>query len=85
MLYLTEAERARAEELGLTPAEMRIAKATRIPPERYAFHKEQIAAEEEASQAQEEDLAAYMAERLQYAYRRPGGKPPWPEEPPPTD
>jgi hypothetical protein len=71
IVILTDADKAQAKELGLTHEEMRIAKATRIPPERYAFHKRELQAGRDADQAKMEEFAAAVTDQLQYAVRRP--------------
>jgi hypothetical protein len=81
---LTDADKEIAKELGLTHAEMRIAKATRIPPERYAYHKAEIEAGRVAGQERGKALSDVMLER---AGRWPEGRGrrPFPKDPPPED
>lgn len=62
-MILTDADKALAKELGLTLEEMRIAKAVRISPERYAFRKAEIQAGRGAKQAHDEQFGTAMVER----------------------
>jgi hypothetical protein len=73
LILLTEEDKTTAKTLGLTLEEMRIAKAVRIPPERYAYHKAAIQAGRDADQAKMEEFAAAVTDQLQYAVQRPGG------------
>ena len=57
--------------LGLTLDELRFAKATHIPAERYAFHKRELQAGRNAENAQMEAFGAAITDHLRYAVRRP--------------
>lgn len=74
-MILTEAEKAQATELGLSQQEMRLAKATRIAPERYAEVKAEIEAEQEALQAQLTAFGDAILERARYAPPGRGQRP----------
>jgi len=72
MIQLTEAERLRADELGLTASEFRIAKSTRIDPITYARRKLEIAAERSAESAMLDQFGAALTDHLQFAVRGRG-------------
>jgi hypothetical protein len=69
---LTDEDKALAKTLGLTLEEVRIAKATRIPLERYAFHKRELQAGRDADDAMMERFSGAVGEGLEHAYR--GGR-----------
>ena len=71
-MILTEADKAQAKTLGLTLDELRFAKATHIPAERYAFHKRAIQAGRDAESALMEEFTEAATEGLTTAYHRPG-------------
>ena len=77
-MILTDEDKATAKALGLTLDELRFAKATHIPAERYAFHKRAIQAGRDAESALMEEFTEAATEGLSTAYRRPGevGLPP---------
>lgn len=69
---LTDDDKAQAKALGLTHDEVRIAKATRIPLERYAFHKRELQAGRDADDAMMQRFSDAAGEGLETAYR--GGR-----------
>ena len=71
-MRLSDDQKQQAKDLGLTVTEARFAIATRIPLDRYAFHKRELQAGRDAENAQMEDFAAAVTDQLQYAVRRPG-------------
>lgn len=77
-MILTDEDKAQAKALGLTLEEVRIAKATRIPLERYAFHKGELQAGRDAEDALMSRFTDAVTEGLTHAYRPPGwaGLPP---------
>ncbi|HEY5387452.1 MAG TPA: hypothetical protein VIL79_06065 [Thermoleophilia bacterium] len=71
-MILTDEDKVQAKELGLTQEEVRIAKATRIPLERYAFHKRELQAGRAADDAMMQRFSDAAGEGLETAYR--GGR-----------
>jgi hypothetical protein len=69
---LTDEDKAAGKELGLTLDEMRMAKATHIAPERYAFHKRELQAGRDADDAMMQRFSDAAGEGLEHAYR--GGR-----------
>lgn len=61
--------------LGLTLAEMRLAKAIHIAPERYAEVKAEIAAERDAWQEKLDSMSGDLLEWARYAPPRRGQRP----------
>jgi|GEM_PF-6306863 len=69
---LTDEDKALAKELGLTHEEVRIAKAVRIPLDRYAFHKRELQAGRDADDAMMQRFSDAAGAGLEHAYR--GGR-----------
>ncbi len=69
-MALSDADKATAERLKLTYTEMSVVVATRIDPETYARHKQEIAADRAAWEAKLAELGEYAAADLR---RRRGG------------
>ena len=66
-MALTDADKAEAKALGLSPDEARIARATRIPFERYAFHKAAIQRGRDADAAMLDQFGAALTDHLKHA------------------
>jgi len=79
---LTDDDKAQAKALGLTHDEVRIAKAVRIPLERYAFHKRELQSGRDADDAMMQRFSDAAGEGLEHAYRggRGAALPPLDEE-----
>ena len=69
---LTDEDKAAGKALGLTLEEVRIAKAVRIPLERYAYHKAELQAGRDADDAAMQRFSDAAGEGLEHAYR--GGR-----------
>lgn len=82
-MILTDDQKEQAKALGLIFTELSVALRTRIAPETYAKHKQEMQAERDAWDAKMEDFAAAVTESLRHAVRRPGGVGLSPEEPTP--
>lgn len=65
-MILTDDQKQQAKDLGLTVTEARFAIATRIPLDRYAFHKRELQAGRDAWEAKLEGTNAAMMTRASY-------------------
>lgn len=79
-MILTDEQKAEAERLLLTYTEMSVALKTRIPPETYARHKQELLADRDAWDAKLSGMSDAMLERAAYFAPYGRGESPWPKE-----